>query len=101
MVTCAQEGTEPKCLTNEKEAPCEPSLPTKPPESSAINLPPLKLYGAAAQRYYLVTSCLDFAGPSGAVSKRFRRKFGGMAWYYRVARTWSRAGSMAPGRSMR
>ena len=35
-----------------------PSLPTKPPENLAPDLPPLKLYAPAAQRYYFVASCL-------------------------------------------
>jgi hypothetical protein len=35
-----------------------PSLPTKPPVNLAPDLPPLKLYAPAAQRYYFVASCL-------------------------------------------
>lgn len=34
-----------------------PSLPTKPPQTSAPDMP-LKLYAPAAQRYYFVASCL-------------------------------------------
>jgi hypothetical protein len=34
------------------------SLPTKPPQNLAPDLPPLKLYAPAAQRYYVIASCL-------------------------------------------